>query len=242
MIPENVSPTVSIWHKNYDNPNKFHEFIYDDELPANLGGKEIYTIEQFYDALQEGCLNVGLDFSYDVIEVISFDKELIKPSGRVPIHVATVRTKSTLTDIDTGISKEYFTIAQGSDTMDKAVSGAGTLAFRHWFIKNFTPKKVSDEDIPEETPKSEQPKVPVYVPETKKEEIKKEVVEQKQQESSDDEDIKAICENIMKVREKLGDNEWGDKTLQKLLSGELSSADILEVDLKVKAKMEKVGL
>lgn len=30
MIPDNVSPTVSIWHKNYDNPNKFHEFIYDD--------------------------------------------------------------------------------------------------------------------------------------------------------------------------------------------------------------------
>ena len=102
---------------------------------------------------------------------------------------------------------------------------------------------MSEEEIEEtKVEKSEQPKVPVYVPETKKEEIKKEVVEQKQQESSDDEDIKAICENIMKVREKLGDNEWGDKTLQKLLSGELSSADILEVDLKVKAKMEKVGL
>lgn len=30
LIPDNVKPTVSIWHNNYDNPNKFHEFIYDD--------------------------------------------------------------------------------------------------------------------------------------------------------------------------------------------------------------------
>ena len=30
LIPENVRPTVSIWHNNYANPNKFHEFIYDD--------------------------------------------------------------------------------------------------------------------------------------------------------------------------------------------------------------------
>ena len=35
--------------------------------------------------------------------------------------------------------KEYITIAQGSDTIDKAISGAGTLAFRQWFYKNFTP-------------------------------------------------------------------------------------------------------
>ena len=218
-----------------------YEFIYDDELPPNLGGKEIYTIEQFYDALQEGCLNVGLDFSHDIIEVISFDKELVKPSGRSPIHVATVRTKSTLTDIDTGISKEYFTIAQGSDNIDKAVSGAGTLAFRHWFIKNFTPKKVSDEDIPEETPKSEEPKTPMYVPESKKEEIKKEVVQQVQTEESDDEDIKEIVNNIMKVRELTGDEKYGDPILKLLTSDtKIPSADILEIDLKVKNKLEKV--
>ena len=82
----------------------------------------------------------------------------------------------------------------------------------------------------------------------KKEEIKKEVVEQKQQESSDDEDIKAICENIMKIRAIGGVDEkgkdlsvYGESTMKKLLSGTLSSADILEIDLKVKQKLEKVG-
>lgn len=218
------------------------EFIYDEELPSNLGGGEYYSIGQLYNALQKGCLEVGLDFSYDVDQVISFDKELVKPSGKLPIHVATVRTKAVLTDIDTGISKEYFTIAQGSDTIDKAISGASTLAFRQWFTKNFSPKDANDEDkIPNETPKSEEPKVPVYIPESKKEEIKEKVVQQVQVEESDDEDIKEIVNNIMKVRELSGDETYGAPILQMLTSGvEVDSATILEIDLKVKNKLEKV--
>ena len=220
-----------------------YEFIYDEELPSNLGGGEYYSIGQLYNALQKGCLEVGLDFSYDVDQVISFDKELVKPSGKLPIHVATVKTKAVLTDINTGISKEYFTIAQGSDTIDKAISGASTLAFRQWFTKNFSPKDANDEnDIPNETPKSEEPKVPVYIPETKKEEIKKEVVQQVQTEESDDEDIKEIVNNIMKVRELSGDENYGAPILQMFTSGvEVDSATILEIDLKVKNKLEKVG-
>ena len=218
------------------------EFIYDKELPSNLGGAEYYSIGQLYNALQEGCVKVGLDFSYDVDQVISFDKELVKPSGRLPIHIATVRTKATFTDIDTGISKDYYTIAQGSDTMDKAISGASTLAFRQWFTKNFSPKDANDEEnTPNETPKSEEPKVPVYIPESKKEEIKEKVVQQVQVEKNDDEDIKEIVNNIMKVRELSGDNAYGDSILTMLTSGvEIPSATILEIDLKVKNKLEKV--
>lgn len=218
------------------------EFIYDKELPSNLGGAEYYSIGQLYNALQEGCVEVGLDFSYDVDQVISFDKELVKPSGKLPIHIATVRTKATFTDIDTGISKDYYTIAQGSDTMDKAISGASTLAFRQWFTKNFSPKDANDEDnTPDETPKSEEPKVPVYIPESKKEEIKEKVVQQVQVEKNDDEDIKEIVNNIMKVRELSGDNAYGDSILTMLTSGvEIPSATILEIDLKVKNKLEKV--
>ena len=218
------------------------EFIYDKELPSNLGGDEYYSIGQFYNALQNGCIEVGLDFSYDVVDVISFEKELVKPSGKLPIHVATVKIKATLTDIDTGVSKEYYTIAQGSDTIDKAISGASTLAFRQWFTKNFSPKDANDEDnTPNETPKSEEPKVPVYIPESKKEEIKEKVVQQVQVEENDDEDIKEIVNNIMKVRELSGDNAYGDTILQMLTSGvEIPSATILEIDLKVKNKLEKV--
>ena len=220
------------------------EFIFDKELPSNLGGGEYYSIDQFYNAVQETAIQVGLDFSFETTGVISFEKELVKPSGRLPIHVATVETLATFTDLDTGASKEYITIAQGSDTIDKAISGASTLAFRQWFYKNFTPKNMNEDDLDkkEEPVKSEAPKVPVYVPETKKEEIKKEVVKQVQQESTDDEDIKEICENIMKIRKALGDDEYGAKTLEKVMSGKLSDADIMEIDLKIKNKMEKVGL
>ena len=220
------------------------EFVFDKELPSNLGGGEYYSIDQFYNAVQDTAIKVGLDFSFEITDVISFEKELVKPSGRLPIHVATVETLATLTDLDTGACKEYITIAQGSDTIDKAISGAGTLAFRQWFYKNFTPKNMDEEELDkkEEPVKSEAPKVPVYVPETKKEEIKKEVVKQVQQESTDDDDIKEICENIMKIRKALGDDEYGAKTLEKVMSGKLSDADIMEIDLKIKNKMEKVGI
>lgn len=220
------------------------EFIFDKELPSNLGGGEYYSIDQFYNAIQDICLEVGLDFSFETTEVLSFEKELVKPSGKLPIHVATVRTIATLTDIDTGLSKYYTTIAQGSDTIDKAISGASTLAFRQWFYKNFTPKNMNEEEIEheEKVEKSNTPKIPVYVPEQKKEEIKKEVVKQEQHEESDDEDVKEICENIMKIREHIGDSEYGAKTLEKIMSGKLTTTDLLEIDLKIKNKMEKVGL
>ena len=93
------------------------------------------------------------------------------------------------------------------------------------------------DDTPEEQSK---PKVPIYIPENKKEEIKKEVVQQKQQEEIDDEDIKAICENIMKVRDLTGNTTWGEKAITALMSGVLEDADVLQIDLEVKNELKKV--
>lgn len=215
-------------------------FVLDKELPKNLGGGDYYSIDQFYDAIQEISIEVGLDFSFETTDLIQFDKELTKPANALPIHVATVRTVATFTDLDTGEFKEYITIAQGNDTIDKAVAGASSMAFRNWFYKNFTPKGVPGDDIGDDEEPKSKPKVPVYVPEQKKEEIKKEVVKQVQQEPSDEEDIKAVCENIMKIRELTDNQEYGTPTLNKLMSGTLSSADILEIDLKVKKKLKEV--
>ena len=218
------------------------EFILDKELPNNLGGGEYHSIKQYYNAIQTYCVELGLGFKFETVNLINFERDCTKPSNGLPIHVATVQARATIKDIDTGFKEEYYEIGQGSDTIDKAVSGAETMAFRQWFSKNFTPTNADDEDLNiNEEPKSEPPKVSAYIPETKKEEIKKEVVEQKQQEDSDDEDIKAICENIMKIRELTQNEEYGKLTMEKLLSGSLSSADILEIDLKVKNKLEKVG-
>lgn len=235
---------ISLLHKINEFRKKIRErkFTYDEVMPNNLGGKDYYSIDQFYNAVQDCAIEVGLDFTFNVTNVIAFDKELVKPSGSSPKHVATVETKAILTDIDTGKEKVYTMIAQGSDTIDKAVTSASSIAFRNWFYKNFTPKEMKEkelDDIPEEQSK---PKVPVYIPENKKEEIKKEVVSQEQHEESDDEDIKAICENIMKIKEKTNNSTYGESTLQRLMSGSLSSADIMEIDLKIKNKMESVGL
>lgn len=217
-----------------------HEFVFDKLLPNNLGGGEYYSIDQFYNAVQDIALEVGLDFSFETTRLIQFDKELTKIANKLPIHVATVETIATFTDIDTGMQKSYITIAQGSDTIDKAIASASSMAFRNWFYKNFTPKNMNEEELDDKPVEESKPKIPVYVPEQKKEEIKKEVVKQVQQEDSDEEDIKAICENIMLVRDLTKDDGYGEKTLQKLIKGNLSSADILEIDLKVKQKLKKV--
>ena len=235
---------VLLLHKINDFRKKVRErkFTYDEVMPNNLGGKDYYSIDQFYNAVQDCATEVGLDFSFEVTSILAFDKDLVKPSGSSPKHVATVETIATLTDIDTGKEKTYSMIAQGSDTIDKAVTSASSIAFRNWFYKNFTPKEMKEEELDDTPEEQSKLKVPVYIPENKKEEIKKEMVQQVQHEDSDDEDIKAICENIMKIKEKTNNPDYGKPTLQRLMSGSLSSADIMEIDLKIKNKMESVGL
>ena len=243
-ISDTAKLRKSLYNK-INNLRKFirdYEFVYDEELPSNLGSAEYYSIKQLYNALQEGCLKVGLDFKHEVEEVISFDKELVKPSGKLPIHVATIRTKSTLIDIDTGCDSEYYTIAQGSNTIDKAVTGASTSAFRQWFTKNFSPKDINDEDDKvDDAPKTSEPKTPVYIPETKKEEIKKEVVKQVQKEETDEEDIKAICENIMKIREITNNPDYATKTMDDLLKGNVNDVELQKIQLKIENKLEQLS-
>ncbi len=221
-------------------------FLMDKELPNNLGGGEYASIGQYYDAIQNGCIKVGLDFSWDVTDIISFEKGLFKPQGKPEQHVWTVRCLATLVDIKTGDKKEYVSIASGSDICDKGVSGASTLAFRNWFDKNFSPCSNDDENVPSENEeKSVVPKTPTYIPAERKEELTKTVVETKQQEESDDDDIKSIVNTINKIRD-LGvvDGKnyasYGEQVLKDLISGKLSSAEILSIKLQVENKYDKL--
>ena len=222
------------------------EFVMDQVMPTNLGGGEYASIGQYYKTINQLSEKYGLFFQWEVVNFISLEKELFKPSTGMPQHVATVECKATFTDVDTGEMLNYWCIASGSDTCDKSISGASALAFRNWFDKNFAPKHlVVDEFTGLNTEVSESkeqtaPKVPTYIPPAKKEEITTKVVETIQHEKGDDEDIKEIIGNIMKVRDLSGNPEWGAKTLESLMSGEVSSADILEISLKVSNKLESL--
>ena len=223
------------------------DFCLDEAMPGNLGGREYASIGQYYQTINDLSIKHGLLFNWEVKYVEEFSKELFKPSTGMPQHVATVKCKATFIDVEDGNYIEYDTIASGSDTCDKAVSGASALAFRNWFDKNFTPKHLVVDEFTglnsEVTESKEQtaPKVPTYIPPVKKEEITTKVVETVQHEKGDDEDIKEVIGNIMKVRELSGNTEWGAKTLESLMSGDLSSADILEIGLKVDNKLESLG-
>jgi hypothetical protein len=223
------------------------DFCLDEAMPGNLGGREYASIGQYYRTINELSIKYGLLFNWEVKYVDSFEKELFKPATGMPQHVVTVKCRATLNDVDSGDYVEYEVMASGSDTCDKAVSGASALAFRNWFDKNFTPKHLVVDEFTglnsEVTESKEQtaPKVPTYIPPAKKEEITTKVVETVQHEKGDDEDIKEIIGKIMKVRELIANPTWGANTLESLMSGDLSSADIMGIGLKVDNKLESLG-
>ena len=230
------------------------DFIMDQVMPTNLGGGEYASIGQYYKAINDLSIKYNLLFMWDVINVGPCERELFKPQGKPPQHVWTVDCIATFIDIDDVDSENnnamvrYYVSANGSDICDKGVSGASSLAFRNWFDKNFTPKHMVVDDfngtsneVSETSEQTVAPKVPTYIPQEKKEEIKKEVTATVQHETSDEEDAKRIITKIMKVRELNGDANWGAVTLQNIMSQSLSTADLLAAELKIDNKIDALG-
>lgn len=229
-------------------------FVMDQVMPTNLGGGEYASIGQYYKAINDLSIKHDLLFMWDVVNVHGCERDLFKPQGKPPQHVWTVDCAATFIDLenkDTDGDNErvrYYVSANGSDICDKGVSGASSLAFRNWFDKNFTPSHIVVDDftgtsneVSETSEQTSAPKVPTYIPQEKKEEIKQEVVSTPQHEESDEEDAKRIITKIMKVRELCGDANWGATTLQNIMSQTLTTADLLSIELKVDNKIETLG-
>lgn len=218
-----------------------HDFVLDCVNPGNLGGKEYASIGQYYNLLHNLCNKYNLLFKWDVVDLKYFEKDVFKPTGKMPSNVAVVSCFATFYTIDGGDKITYNAMAGGSDIADKSVSGASTLAFRNWFDKNFTPKYMNtiDEEISSEEVKTEEPKIPTYLPPEKKEQLVEKVVNEKQVDN-DEEYKQSIVTKIMDVRSKLGNNSWGENTVNSILTEELSSADLLSIELKVNNKLDSL--
>ena len=236
-----------------------HDFVMDCVNPGNLGGKEYASIGQYYNLLHNLCDKYRLLFKWEVMDLEEFEKEVFKPTGKMPSNVAIVGCKATFMDLDaiqqnkitgeesfshsdTIYTVSYKSMAGGSDIADKSVSGASTLAFRNWFDKNFTPKYMNtiEEEITESSEeKTEAPKIPTYIPPQKKEEIKEEVVSTKQ--NSDDEDIKRVIDKIMKIRDIGPKKDYGSSTLDAIMRGETNASDLLAIELKLDNKLDELG-
>ena len=223
------------------------DFVMDSVMPTNLGGREYPSVGQYYRAINDACMRHNVFFEWEVLKVSECQRELFKPTGKMPQHVWDVWCMAVFTNIDN--PEEIVrtrSVASGSDMCDKGISGGSALAFRNWFDKNFTPKYLTDDNFdsgdtnPTEEVKTSEPKIPTYIPPEKKEEIKKEVIATEQHEESDKDDVKEVIDNIMKVRELINNPEWGAVTLESLMNGNLQTADILAIKLKVDAKLESV--
>ena len=261
-ITNNLLPNIT--SRLYAKINEFRRairstnFILDTELPNNLGGGEYASIDQYYQAVQNACIDVGLDFSFEAIELDRFDLKAFTPATGAPQNVASVKCRFTLTDIDTGCHKDYIIIAQGSDSIDKAASGAETLAFRIWLNKNFSPcmfngemqtfgengeggKRISlDTAESEKQPESSKTKTPVYVPKEKKEEIVQNIVSTPQK-TENNEDIENLVSLIYDYREKSGQPTAGAQKIDAITKKEYTDLDILNWTMTFKNALDKLG-
>ena len=229
-------------------------FVMDQVQAGQLGGKEYPSIGQYYRTITDLSIKYHLLFTWEVMNIDSMEKDMFKPTGKMPQHVTTVCCKAQFFDTDhfkvddEGGNMtpyiEYYAYASGSDSCDKGTSAASSMAFRNWFDKNFAPSYLTidefggENEIEDTTEKTEEPKVPTYIPQERKEEITKEVVQEVQKEDNNSDDVKKVIDNIMKVRELLGNENWGASTLDKLINGEITSVDLMEIELKVNNKLE----
>ena len=222
-----------------------HEFILDKAMDSKLGGGEYSSIGQFYNFVQQTCIKLGLDFAFEPLTEVRFERDIFKPSVGATRHLSEVECVATFTDLDTGCSKMYRVLGSGSDSIDKSLNSAITLAFRKWFTLNFTPKEKFDwdeEDTPKEISESKEVKVPTYIPPQVKEEVKKEVVATPQHEDSDKADEEKIAEMIMEIREKKNDPDYGKEVVDMLQKGLLQTADIDAIKVKIENTYFDLGL
>lgn len=248
---EIVTKTMNIYEKLNAIKKEIMEmdFVVDCDMPNNLGGKEYASIAQYYKAINELSIKYRLYFSWEVTNVSDCYRELFKPQGKPPHHVWAVGCRATFINLDNTEERVVEdTIANGSDICDKGISGGSSLAFRNWFDKNFTPKHLVvdefgglNEEVSEVSEQTEAPKIPTYIPPEKKEELTKEVVNEVQKEDKDSDDVKKVIDNIMKVRELSGKEDWGSATLSRLISGDIDSVSLMEIELKVNNKLESLA-
>ena len=235
------NPRVSLLRKINEFRRKIRErnFVLDKELPSNLGGGEIYSIDQIYQAVQDTALQVGLDFSFEVISLDRLDLAAFKPATGAPQNIATVTCLATFEDIDTGESKMYTMVSQGSDAIDKSVNGASSYAFRNWFTKNFTPAIINGEEVTNENqyefdateePVKVSPKTPVFVPAEKKEEIVKELTQSNSAQVTEEKpsDVEKLTNLIYEYRDLSGNEEAGANKLEAIINKNYTDVDLLK--------------
>ena len=254
-----VNENGLLYHKIQEFRKKMRSinFILDTQLPNKLGGGEYASIDQFYNAVQEVALDTGLDFSFETMRMVSFDLGAFKPATGAPQNIATVECKITLTDIDTGLSKEYYEVAQGSDSIDKAVSGAETLAFRIWVNKNFSPCIFNGErqnfgengdgarlmsiDDAEKVNNSEQskPKTPIYVAPEKKATIINNIVAEPQK-TENNADIEKLTTLIYEYRELSQNPTAGANKLEAVMNNNYTDLDIMNWVMNFENAIDKI--
>lgn len=224
------------------------EFILDAITDKSMGAKEYPSIGQYYLAINDACLETGLEFVTEV-EHLGFERATFDNGTSAPKHLSRIKLVVKLVDIDNGEYVEYSRICSGVDSMDKAELKAVTGALRQWFEHTFAPRtnksykiedlENSEVDINETTGEiveTNLPKTKTFIPETKKEEITKEVVNNIQLPSKEQKE--KLTEVIMLAKEKLNDSNYGQAMLEDLSNNLMDATTAEALILKIENKLE----
>lgn len=240
-----------------------HNFQLDKVLPTQMGGGEIYSLGQVYECIQQCCVACGLDFRFDVVDVINFIMGIYKPRpDSLPQHLSTVKCIITLTDLDTGAYQMYSEISQGCDISDKGVNGAASSCVRQWLDKNFTPHTINGKVVnyyDEETGKpfdieAEQSVAPTdykvekakaFIPADKANAIAVDVINKSNEKKADvnpviNKDIDEIKNLIDKYRQLSGNEKAGQKTLDGISKQSMSEVELLNAKLTIQNEVAKL--
>ena len=136
----------------------------------------------------------------------------------------------TIEDVDSDAKKTYMLCGQGADNLDKGLSKAKTLVFKDFVKSNFG---ISDsEDDPEASVETTTVSKPKFVTPSDKKQAKKDVIAQSSMIT--DEQKAKIKDWIDKIRIKIEDSTFAQKTLNELdtLTESKASVKLTQLELK----------
>lgn len=141
----------------------------------------------------------------------------------------------TIFDVDSDENEKYMLWSQGSDSLDKGLSKAKTLAIKDFLKLNYLIDDSSDD------PEADvgQPKK-TFIPPAQTKEIAKEVVKEKVSASTDN--IERAKKAILAIREASGEADYGEKILVELEKADISETRVEVILTRLELRGDEYGL
>lgn len=214
---------------------------------------EYVRASRYRELLGDGCEEVGLLFDISIV-----NSRLQKLEETKNMNLTTIQGVVTFIDPDTGCHKDSPFIADGTDSLDKAIYKAETMAIKYFVQNKFLLRQQQDDIDPENEAYEKQvkkstnteikTKTSIPVTPKQREEAKVEIVSDN---NASPMYIQKMIEAINKIQEAGGVDKKGKpygqstkENLEKVLKGELTldKKEAVSKMTKIEEKMDEIGV